>query len=694
MLPEERRLQLDGIVQQAEQNQETPENIQFIVNDFKTKYNVPEEQTLWVKAKEVAKEILIPKQFWQVEWAVKWGYKWLIEAPAIFWPEWWAAIMEEEWIRKQKEAGEIKTLTKRLTDLSEESILIQQKAQEWTATNEDLKRSREIKVEQEDARKQLPIRPWVLQEWIWALQEFSAPVAWPIWATFWKLFWWLIWTVKWTLTTEEQQAFWEVIQSAIETGQDVDKLWEEKLWTSWKVAKEAAWATFETVEPLLDIVWAWEVSKLLKWAFKPKVKDIAKEATETATKEEAKLIKELWQEKMTWVIDWVEFQIPKPKTTLLWKVTAPFKTDDTKLLAWKALTPSFAGKSPKQIVRTTKNIEKDTKQFWKDIRTWKLEWDISTLENAAETTVNNLDTVWKRLGNAIENVSWNVAISDDILKLADDALTNRIEARTPAFPVLKTFIEDMQDWLNVKDAFRAKVVYWNEITKLVKAWDAWTDSYKALVKWVEHINTTIDDIIETQLKDARYIEDKRLYRSLKTIVNDIVKSAAVEWRRSPNTFVEQMALVDSLVEWVTNPLSTARTVFAKEIWQINTRWWAWKELIDIYDRRAITDVKKWVKPVLPKPVEVKKPKTNLLDLATPTEKPFVEKIIKQTEWLKPKKWEVIIYNTWNSPWVDTNLEEAIKRWMNKTTTVKVIDKNKLIEASKDKTDLWIFKITQ
>lgn len=40
MLPEERRQQLDGIVQQMIQNKETDVDIQFVVNDFKTKYDV------------------------------------------------------------------------------------------------------------------------------------------------------------------------------------------------------------------------------------------------------------------------------------------------------------------------------------------------------------------------------------------------------------------------------------------------------------------------------------------------------------------------------------------------------------------------------------------------------------------------------------------------------------------------------
>ena len=44
-LSEDKRRQLDGIVSQTESNQETPENIQFVVDDFKKKYSTAETQT-------------------------------------------------------------------------------------------------------------------------------------------------------------------------------------------------------------------------------------------------------------------------------------------------------------------------------------------------------------------------------------------------------------------------------------------------------------------------------------------------------------------------------------------------------------------------------------------------------------------------------------------------------------------------
>ena len=63
MLPENRRTQLDGIVQQMVNNGESDNDIQFVVNDFKTKYAAeqpsPAPQDLTSKLTERAKKVPI-----------------------------------------------------------------------------------------------------------------------------------------------------------------------------------------------------------------------------------------------------------------------------------------------------------------------------------------------------------------------------------------------------------------------------------------------------------------------------------------------------------------------------------------------------------------------------------------------------------------------------------------------------------
>ena len=59
----------------------------------------------------------------------------------------------------------------------------------------------------------------------------------------------------------------------------------------------------------------------------------------------------------------------------------------------------------------------------------------------------------------------------------------------------------------------------------------------------------------------------------------------------------------------------------------------------------------------------------------------------------PKKDEVIVFNTGNSDWFDTNILEALKRPTDKTTKIFVVKKKDLIEVSKKHTSLGIYKLS-
>ena len=59
----------------------------------------------------------------------------------------------------------------------------------------------------------------------------------------------------------------------------------------------------------------------------------------------------------------------------------------------------------------------------------------------------------------------------------------------------------------------------------------------------------------------------------------------------------------------------------------------------------------------------------------------------------PKKDEVLLFNTGNSDWFDTNILEALKRHCDKTTKLFIVKKKDLIEVSKKHTQLGIYKLT-
>ena len=59
----------------------------------------------------------------------------------------------------------------------------------------------------------------------------------------------------------------------------------------------------------------------------------------------------------------------------------------------------------------------------------------------------------------------------------------------------------------------------------------------------------------------------------------------------------------------------------------------------------------------------------------------------------PEKEEVLLFNTGNSDFFDTNILEAIKIPCDKTTKLFVVKKSDLIEVSKKHTSLGIYKVT-
>lgn len=379
--------------------------------------------------------------------------------------------------------------------------------------------------------------------------------------------------------------------------QPILEKWNEA--TMWDIA---TWAAIGgTLWAAIPLAWAWIV-KWAKW-----VKSII-----TPKTAEQKILESVWPI-TKWIVQWKTVKVPVPEKWIIEKVTFWIgRNKDAKVLAWRALTPSYAGKTPKQMLKTVWDIESNVKEFYSQIRTWKMKWDISTLENAANSVVSNLDEIGSKIWWAVETAKWRTAISMWTRAEMKRALTNKIEKRAWAYAPLNNFYKDTSKWLSLKDAFKAKKVYQSEITKLIKSWDAWTDSYQALVKWVQELSDNIDNAVEKSIWTKEFLQWKKQYKLLKSIASDLSKSAVVEWRRSPNTFVEQLWTLEAIKEWITSPLSTAWKLYAKEIGELNTRWWAWKELIKIYDQQAINLSNKTQKTIKKSPTvtvkTIKKPR--------------------------------------------------------------------------------------
>ena len=357
-----------------------------------------------------------------------------------------------------------------------------------------------------------------------------------------------------------------------------------KLATEWAVQGAKYWIASEwKIDPTQVAIWsAWNT--LVGWAFNVWWK-IAKAVLPKS--QEEKVAEAVGANYTKWKVAGKTVKIPVPDEWIIKKTINIVRNEDPKVLTGRALTPSYAGKTPKQMLKAVWEMTDNIKNFYTQVRTGKMKWNINTLEDAANTVISNLDSVGANIWTAIKSAKWTVNPSVWTKNEIVSILKNKIESRSGAFKPLQNFLEDTKKWLNLQDAFKAKKVYQAEITKLIKSWDAWTESYQALVKWVQELSDNIDNVVEKSLGSKQLIEWKKQYKLLKSIASDISKSAVVEWRRSPQTFIEQLSTLQAITEWITSPLSTAKSLFAKEIWELNTRGGAWKELITNYDKQAI-----------------------------------------------------------------------------------------------------------
>lgn len=95
---------------------------------------------------------------------------------------------------------------------------------------------------------------------------------------------------------------------------------------------------------------------------------------------------------------------------------------------------------------------------------------------------------------------------------------------------------------------KAKRVYQSEITKLIRAGDAGTDSFSALVNGVEELSKGIDDAVAMTKGGKEFAKLKSDYALYKKLADTITKSAMVDARRSPMTLTEQIGTLETIVE--------------------------------------------------------------------------------------------------------------------------------------------------
>lgn len=428
---------------------------------------------------------------------------------------------------------------------------------------------------------------------------------------------------------------WDALVSALKTiapqwvedftEEKIKQFWESEFWqqlsefiaTGWEKVEEFEQTspeakrlsmTLKSLLPLWEIATAWAGGKILKetweqaieawriwktlaeqWieSWKQKLSDIEFPSLSRTESSDDTILKNLNLQTTKGIVNWQEVEVPVVDRTITERFIWTIEWKTNKELAGRAVSPRTIWKNPKQKLQSIANVEKNTKKFYENIRTGALEWDISTLENAAQTIVDNLDTVWNRIWQAVKQVDWNIQIDNDLTDKMLNALETKGAEVSPATWVLKKFYDSLWDWnLTVDEAYELKKAYSNEVTKLYKSWDAGTAQYKALSDWVQFLNEKIDNIIENDLWD-QFKNDKELYRSLKLLVDDMVASALVEWRKAPESFAERIGKIESIF----SPVNSVKQKLIKDADELNQRGWAWIELIRRYDEEAIKNAR-------------------------------------------------------------------------------------------------------
>ena len=425
------------------------------------------------------------------------------------------------------------------------------------------------------------VAPEVFQEKIKEWAEYLAETSW--WeAVIWKL-------LEAQKNLEDLNEFDPVKWQRFQWWLDMVNGLLTVMWV-WQAEKAIQNATLGSLKNIKSIPWdIIDKTKEIAWGLSDKVWDIA---SWFKTAPDDKLLKNLNLETEKGIIWWIEVDVPKIDKTISEKVVDLFPWKTEKELAGRAVSPRTIWKNAKWKLKSVADVEVNTKQFYDNVRIWVLDWDIDTLENAAQTIVNNIDTVWARIWAAVKKVDWTIEIDGKTFADIESALLAKWAEVSPATPILQKLKTSLWDWkLSIDDAYELKKAYQNEVKKLFLSGDAWTKQYKALSDWVKFLNTKIDEIIETKL-GTDFSKDKTLFGQLKTLVDDMVASSLVEWRRAPNTLAEQIWLVESIF----SPVSAAKMKLIQTVWEQNTRGWAWKQLIKQYDAKSVKNfnTKKWL----------------------------------------------------------------------------------------------------
>lgn len=292
----------------------------------------------------------------------------------------------------------------------------------------------------------------------------------------------------------------------------------------------------------------------------------------------------------------VEIEQPGVLGKAIHKVADIFPGEkDVGRLVNDALKTKQRGATPKDRLAkiSGKGYVEDLETLHGIVSSGKIEADLNTVFGGAEAVQKGLQHYGQKIGQALKDsgldskVEVGTAISklDDILADAREALAN--PAMIAMAQKYKQLLTDFPELENIQ---KTKQDIFQDLGNIRKE-NVGRQSYRDFTDAAQELITAIDKKVEqATANSAEFINDKRIYKSLKNIEKDITDSAIVAQRGSQQRMVEQLADLQIGLDAVRNPLGAVTAKMGRDVASAiadrNSRDGSFRRAMEIFNERA------------------------------------------------------------------------------------------------------------
>ncbi len=578
--------------------------------------------------------------------------------------------------------------------------------------------------------------------WVWFIDEEAASLA-----ARKQLAWW--WAIAWSII---EWAFWTVPEVWEFISEHVPQ-WIKDYYANLPEDKQEALDDYIDMFWYLDIAWVWAITKpMVSWI--KQIPKLAKEWVELVWEWITKWISKLPEvSPLKWAKQAITRDIPEavvrkdlwftPKErskieTITWK--SEWKYILEKWIAWKwkwELAEYFSKQANDNYVWIDNNLKwlKDVPVASK-VTTEALEDIYDQLTSSNKFKRAYADDI-KAIKEMLERWKYTLLEKHRIRKSFDKVNTWMYTAQWKARSWLDTDIDiKIRQWIS-DELQKWALEYWIDVKAMNKELRAWIEMKDALLRrlsqeernnflwlqdiWVWAILSWWDPFTWIWLITAKkFLEWKAPALAQKAYKLSKDKDVKSTLRRgntiTTGTKSSQLGLADSVrttadksTKVKSKPLKKTSKTVKKDVKPPVVKKEDIKPLkkkTKSYNDVSLDDLPDdfWTKPELKTMKRLWLTKTEFSKLnfnefkitekILDSEKELVKKLVKQAKWLNPKDNEVIVYQSWKSDWIDTDINKQINRWIAKDVKAFIVKQDLLEVVSKDHTMQWIFKLTK